>query len=386
MRETQKMPESLRTAVEYVHVFNGSGFSDEQTVIFEGDRIVSLSEQAGPGDDVVDGRGRYLLPGFIDSHLHLTRRSSLEECARWGLTTVLDLGSRDPGVVEELQQSRDPGLPVVLRAGLPATAPGSTHVRKMGFPAASQVAGPADAVRFVAERVAAGSDYIKVIAEDPKIPGNKALPTATIAAIVQAAHDAGKLVIAHTVTAASVRIAGDAGVDVITHAPLDADLSAEQVAALASRSVVLVPTLLMMRDVIVNLSRRPMLRALTALRIAPRLDLAHAQATVAAFRQAGATILVGTDANIESFAPAHPPFGSGFHEELTLLVEAGLTPLEALRSATVLAADVFGLADRGAVRPGLRADLVLLDRDPVENIGATRDIHASWIGGVRIDK
>jgi imidazolonepropionase-like amidohydrolase len=65
----------------------------------------------------------------------------------------------------------------------------------------------------------------------------------------------------------------------------------------------------------------------------------------------------------ESFAQAHPAFGSGFQEELTLLVEAGLTPLEALRSATVLPSQVFGLADRGAVTPGLRADLVLLDRD-----------------------
>ena len=77
-------------------------------------------------------------------------------------------------------------------------------------------------------------------------------------------------------------------------------------------------------------------------------------------------------------------FGASLHEELGLLVEAGLTPVEALRAATVLPAEYFGFSDRGKILPGRRADLVLIEGDPTQDITATRAIRSVWVTGVQV--
>jgi imidazolonepropionase-like amidohydrolase len=117
---------------------------------------------------------------------------------------------------------------------------------------------------------------------------------------------------------------------------------------------------------------------------AVRLNYGHALSTVAAFRQAGAVILAGTDSNDDLAAPCQVAHGESLHEELERLVAAGLAPAEALRGATSLAAAIFGLTDRGAVAPGRRADLLLVDGDPTVDISATRNIRGVWIGGRRV--
>jgi imidazolonepropionase-like amidohydrolase len=109
-----------------------------------------------------------------------------------------------------------------------------------------------------------------------------------------------------------------------------------------------------------------------------------ARASVAAVHAAGLPILAGTDANVAPGAPSAPPFGESLHHELELLVDAGLSAAEALDAATSLPADHFNLADRGRVEPGLRADLVLLEDDPLADISATRRIRGVWVAGQRV--
>jgi imidazolonepropionase-like amidohydrolase len=96
---------------------------------------------------------------------------------------------------------------------------------------------------------------------------------------------------------------------------------------------------------------------------------------------AGVPIVLGTDANQAPGVPANVPYGESAHRELELLVEAGLTPAEALHAATGAAADRFGLPDRGRIAPGLRADLLLVDGDPTTDITATRAILAVRLTG-----
>jgi imidazolonepropionase-like amidohydrolase len=107
-----------------------------------------------------------------------------------------------------------------------------------------------------------------------------------------------------------------------------------------------------------------------------------AQASVTNMYNGGVPILAGSDANTAPFAPANPPFGESLHEELQLLVAAGLTNVDAIRAATSVAASTFRLYDRGAIRPGLRADLVLLSADPTADIRNTRAIEKVWVAGV----
>ena len=114
----------------------------------------------------------------------------------------------------------------------------------------------------------------------------------------------------------------------------------------------------------------------------PTSTWCSANASVAALHEAGVPILAGTDANASALIPGGVPHGASLHRELELLAGAGLSTAEVLRAATELPATVFGLADRGGIEPGRRADLVLLDGDPIADIRATRFIRRIWIGGI----
>jgi imidazolonepropionase-like amidohydrolase len=254
----------------------------------------------------------------------------------------------------------------------------------MGMPVGSGVSGPDDAARFVRERKAEGSEFIKILIEDPKIPGTKPLLPETVTAIVQAAHTEGFLTIAHVVSAFTLRIALDAGVDVVTHAALGGELDAETQALIAKNGTTIIPTLGMMQGIVETIGGKLMMKIVGAIVPAARMKYRFAEATVRSFQRAGSVVLVGTDANDEHKAPFQVPFGEGAHDELSRLVDAGLTPVEAIEGATSRAADVFGFVDRGRIAPGLRADLLLVGGDPTRTISATRDIKGVWIGGERV--
>jgi imidazolonepropionase-like amidohydrolase len=357
-------------AITNVRVFDGNALSAERTVVIE-NGVISAATTA---EETVDGQHGTLLPGFIDSHVHLANLAELEHGTYWGCTTMLDMASQSMAVTDSLRHR--PGLADIRGVGNPASAPGGMQTTRMGFPASSVVTGPADAGRFVADRVADGADYIKVIVEDPRIMGPAALDGATIAALVEAAHQAGLKTIAHVTSLAALITAADAGIDILTHAPLDAAVDDTLARSLAARGIVSVPTLIMMRGVASIAGRLPTHGA--------GVDYAHSRATVSALHRAGVTILAGTDANAGPASPSPVQHGEAFHDELRLLVEAGLTPVEALRSATVVPAEYFGFTDRGVIAPGRRADLLLVDGDPTQDIAATRAIRGVWAAGVKV--
>jgi imidazolonepropionase-like amidohydrolase len=363
-----RMSETI--AITNVKVFDGNALTGERTVVIDHGVI----SDATTAERTVDGQHGTLLPGFIDSHVHLRNVAELEQGTQWGCTTLLDMASQSMAVTNSLRHRS--GLADIRGAGNPASAPGGFQTTRMGFPASSAVTGPADASRFVAERVADGVDYIKVIVEDPHVMGSAALDVATIAALVEAAHQAGLKAIAHVTTLAALTNAAEAGVDILTHAPIDADVDDTLALSIAERGIVSVPTLTMMRAVARIAARLPTHGA--------GADYIHAKDSVSAFHRAGATILAGTDANQASASPAQIIHGEALHYELGLLVEAGLTPIEALRSATVVPADYFGFTDRGAIEPGRRADLILIEGDPTQDIAATRAIRGVWVAGVKV--
>jgi imidazolonepropionase-like amidohydrolase len=362
------MPEAI--AITNVKVFDGNALTDERTVVVD-HGIISTATTA---DRIVDGQHGTLLPGLIDSHVHLLNVAELEHGTHWGITTMLDMGSPAMALTDSLRHRQ--GLADIRGSGNSASAPGGIQTTRMGMPASSAVTGPADASRFVTERVLEGADYIKVIVEDPRRMGTAALDVATIAALVKAAHQAGLKVIAHVTTLVALMNAAEAGVDILTHAPVDADVDDDLAQSLATRAIVSVPTLTMMRAVASLAQRLPTHGA--------AISYEHAQATVSVFHQAGITILAGTDANAASASPAPIQHGEALHDELGLLVEAGLSPVEALRSATVVPAEFFGFTDRGVIEAGRRADLLLIEGDPTQDIAATRAIRGVWVAGMQV--
>src|SRR5277367_6172011 len=238
-----------KIALTNVRVFDGERLLEPATVVLEDAMISARTSADGAlNADVVDGGGGTLLPGLIDTHVHVDKVSQLEASASWGVTTMLDMGNKDLADLATLKNGQR--LPTLKSAGNPASAPDSVFVRKMGFSVSTTVTGPEDAARFVAERVAEGSDYIKILVEDPKIPGTRALGAETVAALVAAAHEAGLTTVAHVVSADTMTTAVRAGVDVVTHTALTSDLGPGFGALLAERPVVIIPTLVMMQGVV----------------------------------------------------------------------------------------------------------------------------------------
>ena len=348
-----------KIALTNVRVFDGERLTEPATVVIDGDRI----SDDPAGARVRDGGGGVLLPGLIDCHIHLTDEATLTALARQGVTTGLDMGTWPPELVASLRGRR--GVTDVRSSGTGATHPASAHAKRMGR-AQGLVADPGEAKAYVSQRVAESADYIKIIVD---LPG---FDESTVRALVDAAHAQGLRTIAHAAARDAVLLAQAAGVDVLTHAPIDRPLDDSDVQRTRTGGQVVVPTLTMMEAIVERLGG-----------IAP-VSYDVARAVVGQWHRAGVTVLAGTDANQAPSAPASPPYGTSLHHELQLLVDAGLSPVEALRSATILAAQQFGLADRGIIVPGKRADLVLIDGNPLQDISAVSKVAAVWCAGVSV--
>ena len=135
-----------KIALTNVRVFDGERLLEPATVVLEGATITARTPADGaPDADVVDGGGGALLPGLIDTHVHVDKVSQLEASASWGVTTLLDMGNKDLANLAMLKNARNG--PAVKSAGNPASAPGSVFVRKMGFSVSTAVTGPGDKPR-----------------------------------------------------------------------------------------------------------------------------------------------------------------------------------------------------------------------------------------------
>ncbi|TMR06753.1 amidohydrolase, partial [Nonomuraea turkmeniaca] len=273
-------------------------------------------------------------------------------------------------------------------------------LQTLGLEHGFDTVGDADEAKaFVEARLAEGADYLKIGVDDGSVSGMDlpALSPELAAVLVEAAHAAGLKVIAHTVTAREALIALDAGADGLAHLYSDAgEEQAEEVAArIAAYDAFVISTITFIEVVTgdpgpTELLRDPRMAARMSERSKATFGreptdipmhsqgVTNASQAAVALLRAGVPLLAGTDST--SFGPVH---GAGFHHELLMLTEAGLTPEQALTAATSLTARHFDLGDRGRIAPGLRADLLLVDGDPTTDITATRAIADVWRGGVR---
>ena len=351
-----------------------------------------ISQDAGDAE-VVDGQGGLLLPGFIDAHIHLNGERELRMMSQHGVTTGLDMATWPPSKIDALRHFTKEGLTDFRTPGVPATSPGSLHSIMLPIPEEALLRGPQDAAGYVESRIKEGVDYIKMVVD---VPGPD---LATLKAIVIEAHKHEKLVIAHASAYHTFNMAQDAGADVVTHAPRDKVLDKEACLRMTRESRVSVPTLVMMEAVTKPMGWVPILRMFLRPRIlfaiinakrksgadAGKQSYENARDSVTALHRAGVPILAGTDCHEEPTSPFSVKHGDSLHRELELLVEAGLSTVEALQAATSLPAKYFGLTDRGTIEVGKRADLVLLSENPIADIKATRSIRKVWCAGIEVE-
>ena len=386
-----------------VRVFDGTRVLERASVLVREGKIASVgkSVEAPAGARVIDGSGKTLLPGLFDAHTHVISPESLRQALVFGVTTELDMFTSQ---AQAAQIKRDQAAGKLLdyadlrSAGTLATAPGG-HGTEYGLKIPT-ITSPEEAQAFVDARIAEGSDYIKIIYDDGSAYGLKfpTLSKATLAALIAAAHQRGRLAVVHAVTLPDARTAIEAGADALVHVFADQPPDAEFARLVAAHHAFVIPTLSVVHSICGTAAGAPLVRDQRLVPYLPQADVGNLQAvppfrmvskagcaavaeTVRRLKAAGVPLLAGTDA--PNTGTAH---GVSVHGELELLVEAGLTPLEALAAATSVPADRFRLPDRGRIAPGKRADLLLVNGDPTTNIQATRDIVAVWKAGVPVDR
>jgi len=253
----------------------------------------------------------------------------------------------------------------------------------------------------VNRQVINGADYIKIFIEDGTIvgfPGLTEISNNTLLAAVKEAHRLGKMAIAHVTTFEGGQKAISAGVDGLAHLFFDRQTTPELTATIVSSGAFVTPTLVTLSTAFGNsaaglatdkrvssrLNKKWLNSLSRRMNVYPQGKLEDAFASVRALHNAGVDILAGSDVSEPIPILGGLAHGASLHHELQLLVAAGLKPVEALRAATSVPARRFGLTDRGRIVPGARADLLLIDGDPITKISDTLSILDIWRCGAKL--
>ncbi len=383
-----------RFAITDVQLFDGESVTESATVLVIDGKIAEVGTELEIAEDIdiIDGAGKTLLPGLIDAHVH-SFGEARADALRFGVTAVIEMF----GVPQELPDARQQrgSLDPIARAdlfsaGILATAAGG-HGTQYGFEIPT-LAGPEDAEDWVAGRLAEGSDFIKIVIDSGQVYGfqRPTLDADTVRAVVEAAHRAGVMAVAHVAHHADAEMAIAAGIDGLVHVFIDRPAQPELIERLVEAEVFVIPTAIVMAAMLGHFDGSERIEQLDRLSTDQRRTLGqpgwgshlglslwhHARDNISAMHQAGVPILAGSDA--PNPGTAH---GVSLHDELVLLVEAGLEPLEALKAATSRPAKHFGLEGRGCIRPGCRADLLLVKGDPLTDIADTLAIETVWKNG-----
>lgn len=388
----------------------GRGAFTDAVVVIEGTRIRAVGPRSAvpipPGATTLRLDGHWLLPGLIDAHVHLGRRS-LDPLARlltpeglWaargtadlrklleaGFTTIRDCGGTIAIALRQAVEDGEIEGPRIVAAGRFIERTGGADdccllpvewIADAGLNAPVLVDGADACRRAVRQQLRAGADFIKTCSTGAAYNHARSRvdalewSNAEIETIVEEAHRQGVRVAVHAHTPNGIRQALDAGADSIEHGTLVDEACCR---LMVERGVTLVPTFF-------TLDRMASVGAqFGAPDFAVRKARELVQSRLPSFHTAlecGVRIAMGTDCG---GAPLNPHGANA--QELALMVAAGMTPAQAIEAATVNAARALGLDDEiGRLAPGMQADVIAVDRDPLADITALQDVAFVMKGG-----
>lgn len=372
----------LRNAI----IFDGEKVLEANSIIVE-NGIVSQVGSNLNNDTLrsIDAEGKWLIPGLIDAHTH-NFNSAARNALNFGITTQIDMftaakligdAKRKRESTEYTEQSD------AFNAGVLATAPNG-HGTQFGV-TVDTLSSAADASAWVARRQSEGSDFIKLVFM-PNNPRFSSLDLPTARAVIRAAHERGLIAVAHTDTLDDAQAMIEVGINGLVHIFSDQPVTQAFIELAQHHSIFIVPTLSVIasadqQDLATELGSDPAIKAYLSETQRQQLRASYGQHKIDGFyfdlalqnierlHESGIPILAGSDA--PNPGTTH---GASLHQELALLVRAGLSPQQALTAASSMVASAFGLEGRGRIAAGQRADLLLLDSSPIDNIYATRSL------------
>ena len=383
-------------SIKNVRMFDGQEMRVGSVDIDNG-RIISMDREVSGNGCRIDcgGSDVTLLPGLIDSHVHLYREVSLAQSLAFGVTYLLDMFA-DPAHIKYLKDVVERGkregsqLPDLLSAGFTVTCKNG-HCTEYGFDVPT-IEKPEDAQQFVDSRIEEGSDYIKIIYDGGRGRFRK-IRSETLQESIKAARRRGRLSIVHAMCLQDAKEALAARADGLAHLFVDMKPDEEFVRMASNAGSFVVPTMTVLASLCgmkVHDTGRMQWREYIScedkqfdpMGAPSHLKLySNAEETVKRLVDAKVPILAGTDALNDGTW-----YGVSLHKELELLVKAGMKPVDALASATSLPADIFRLGSMGRIKEGMNADLLLVRGDPSRNITATQDILLVMKGGKAVDR
>jgi imidazolonepropionase-like amidohydrolase len=395
-----------RTLVRAGHVLDvkTGKLADGQTIVVVGETIQSIAPSASvtaePGDAVIDLGGMTVMPGLIDVHTHITMNTDFDPFHELtstaakeaingvvnahttlmaGFTSIRNVGAggfTDVDLRDAINAGQVPG-PHMLVSG-PALGITGGHCDENLLPIEYHVVGDgvadgiAEVQHKVRQNIKYGADLIKICATGGVLskgddPQASQYTLEEMQAIVADAHRLGRKVAAHAHGAQGILWASKAGVDSIEHGSYIND---EAIAEMKKNGTYLVPTLYL-EDWMIEKGSLPAIyhQKMVDVSAVAKRNIKHAM-------EAGVKIALGTDAAVY-------PHGLNAHELDVYVNQMGMSALAALQSATVNAADLMGWsAKTGTLEPGKWADMIAVERNPVEDVRVLQDVRFVMKGGV----
>lgn len=381
---------------------SGAGPQKDTTIVLENGRIREIgpaSKLSNPdGAIVVDLDGRFIVPGIINAHGHVGAKPEpqLRQYALYGVTTATSMQT-DPDEVVQVREGQKRGE---LRGARVSTV-------KYRFAPDPAVATPQQARAKVDEVIAAGADYIKLWVDGGFGTRAKLTPE-FCAAVLDQARKHGKLTFGHAYELSDAKMLVERGLNVLAHNIRDREVNAEIISLLIQHNVTLIPTLI--RDEFlfaygdapawiddpfflkfVPLERLKMLKTKIRDEQAkhPQRALFKAgfemnKTNLKRLSDAGVRIALGTD----SGGAADRFFIQGYseHREMELMVQSGLSPMQVIQSFSKGGSEALGIEKEfGTLARGKAADLLVLERNPLDNIANMRSIQTIYLGGKKFD-